>query len=133
MCIPSTNLPTLDHAAHPTQQWLTPELGLNSTRQGNSRLGKDNKEVAQNNRKDLLSQEPLTPTTHRPSFPACLLQPRRVHLHQYKSIDYYTSLTLGFNNRLDQKSQSTIPAMRLPSRRTHFPTNFLTWESFSLA
>jgi hypothetical protein len=42
---------------------------------------KDNKEVAQNNRKDLLSQEPLTPTTHRPSFPTHLLHPRRVHLH----------------------------------------------------
>jgi hypothetical protein len=38
-------------------------------------LGKDNKEVAQSNRKDLLSQEPPTPTTHKPSFPTHLLHP----------------------------------------------------------
>jgi hypothetical protein len=81
VCRPSMNLPALDHTAHHAQQWVTPELGLNSIEQGNSRLGKDNKEVAQNNRKDLLSQEPLMPTTHRPSFPTCLLHPRRVHLH----------------------------------------------------
>jgi hypothetical protein len=50
------NLPAIDHVVHHAQQWVTPEMGLNSTRQGNSRLGKDKKEVAQNNRKDLLSQ-----------------------------------------------------------------------------
>jgi hypothetical protein len=97
----STNLPALDHVAHHAQQWVTPELGLNSTRKGNSRLGKENTEVAQNNRKDLLSQEPLMPTTHRPSFPTCLFHPMRVPLHYYKSIGNYTSLSLGFNNRLD--------------------------------
>ena len=30
-CRPSTNLPALDHAAHHTQQWVTPELGPSST------------------------------------------------------------------------------------------------------
>ena len=29
--IPSTNLPALDHIAHNFQQWVTLELGLNST------------------------------------------------------------------------------------------------------
>jgi hypothetical protein len=29
-CIPSTNLPALDHASHHAQQWVTPELGLSS-------------------------------------------------------------------------------------------------------
>ena len=32
VCIPSMKLPSLDHAAHHSQQWVTPELGLNSTR-----------------------------------------------------------------------------------------------------
>jgi hypothetical protein len=71
------------------------------------------------------------PTTHRPSFPTHLLHPRIVHLHYYKSIDQYTSLTLGFSNRLDQKSQSTMAATGLPSKRTHFPADSLTWESYS--
>jgi hypothetical protein len=31
-CRPSTNLPALYHIAHHSQQWVTPELGLNSTR-----------------------------------------------------------------------------------------------------
>jgi hypothetical protein len=31
VCRPYTNLPTLDHTAHHSQQWVTPELGLNST------------------------------------------------------------------------------------------------------
>ena len=104
VCKPSMNLPALDRIAHHSQQYITPDLGLNSTGQRNSRLGKDNKEFAQGNRKDLLSQKPLMPTTHRPSFPIRLLHPMRVHLHYYKSIGQYTSLTLGFNNRLDQKS-----------------------------
>jgi hypothetical protein len=30
MCIPSTNLPSLDHATHHTQQWVTLELGPSS-------------------------------------------------------------------------------------------------------
>jgi len=49
------NLPSLDLAAHHAQKLFTPELGINSTGQGNSRLGKENKEVAQNNKKNLLS------------------------------------------------------------------------------
>jgi hypothetical protein len=30
-CRPSMNLPALDHVAHHSQQWVTPELGLSST------------------------------------------------------------------------------------------------------
>jgi hypothetical protein len=30
-CRPSKNLPTLDHATHHAQQWVTPEMGLSST------------------------------------------------------------------------------------------------------
>jgi hypothetical protein len=96
-----------DHYSHPRAR-------TNLHRQGNSTLGKDKKEVAQNNRKDLLSHEPLTPTNHIPSFPTCLFHLKRVHLHYYKSIDHYASLTLGFNNKLDRKSQSTLTATGLP-------------------
>ena len=31
-CIPSMNLLALDHTAHHSQHWVTPEMGLNSTR-----------------------------------------------------------------------------------------------------
>jgi hypothetical protein len=108
------NLLALDHVAHHAQQWVTPELGLNSTGQGIPRLGKDNREVAQNNMKDFIPgatyiHNPQTLIPHMQLF-----HPRRVHLHYYKSIDYYTSLSLGFNNRLDRKSQSTVAATRLP-------------------
>ena len=54
VCRPSTNLPALDHVAHHTQQWVTPELGINSIGQGIPRLGKDNRKVTQIKRKDFL-------------------------------------------------------------------------------
>ena len=100
MCSPSMNLPSLDHIAHNAQQWVTPELGLNSTGQGNPRLGCGYRKLHIATGR-ILSRGLLRPTTHRLSFPTCLLHPRRVHLHYYKSIGQYTSLTLGFNNRLD--------------------------------
>jgi hypothetical protein len=53
-CRPSMNLPALDHTAHHSQQWVTPELGLNSTGQGIPRLGKVNRKVTQFKRKDSL-------------------------------------------------------------------------------
>jgi hypothetical protein len=31
MCIPSMNLPALDHVAHHAQQWVTPKMGPSST------------------------------------------------------------------------------------------------------
>jgi hypothetical protein len=48
------NLLALDHAAHHAQQWVTPEMGLNSIKKGIPRLGKDNRKVTEINKKDFL-------------------------------------------------------------------------------
>jgi hypothetical protein len=53
-CRPSMNLPALDHTAHHSHQWVTPELGLKSIRQGIPRIGKVNRKVTQFKRKDSL-------------------------------------------------------------------------------
>jgi hypothetical protein len=52
------------------------------------------------------------PTAHRLSFPTCLSHPRSIHLHCHtgQSIDCFTSLALGFSNRSDQNSQSSVAA-----------------------
>ena len=74
MCRPSTNLPAIDHAAHHAQKWVTLELGLNSTGQGNYRLGKDKREITQSNKKDFIlgatySHNPQTLIPHMPAPP----------------------------------------------------------------
>jgi len=48
------NLPTMDHTAHHSQQWVTLELGLDSTMQGIPSLGKVDREVLQLNKKEFL-------------------------------------------------------------------------------
>ena len=105
-------------------------MGLNSTEKGIPRLGKVNRKVARNNRKDILSQEPLMPTTHRPLLPTHLFHPKRVHLQYYNSIGYYTSLTLGFNNKSDQNSQSSVAATGLPPGELTSSAHSLTWREF---
>jgi hypothetical protein len=77
VCRPSTNLPALDHAAHHAQQWVTPELGLNSTGQGIPRLGKGNRKVAQVNRKDYLPG-PAHTNNLQPLIPHMPVPPQEV-------------------------------------------------------
>jgi hypothetical protein len=86
------NLPALDHIAHHTQQWVTIELGLNSTGKGIPRLGKDNKKVAQINRKDF-SQEPAHTNNLHPLIPHMLVPPQEVcPFSAQQSFGYPTSL-----------------------------------------
>jgi hypothetical protein len=72
------------------------------------------------------------PTAHRLSFPTCISHPRSIHLlcHSRQSIGCFTSLTLGFSNRPDQNSQSSIAATGpLPGDLTS-STHSLTWREF---
>jgi hypothetical protein len=57
-----------------------PRAGTKLHRAGNPRLGKVNGKT-HSYRGRILSQESLTPTAHRPSFPTCLSHPRSIHLH----------------------------------------------------
>jgi hypothetical protein len=70
------------------------------------------------------------PTAHRLSFPTCLSHPRSIHLHCHTVHRCFTSLTLGFSNRLDQNSQSSVAAIGpLPGVLTS-STHSLTWREF---
>jgi hypothetical protein len=98
-CRPSTNLPALDHTAHHSQQWVTPELGLNSTEQGIPRLGKVNRKVTQFKRKDSLPGATYAHLLTNSHSPHACPTPRVYTFTVTQSIDCSTSLTLGFNNR----------------------------------
>jgi hypothetical protein len=54
------NLPAIYHIAHHSQQWVTPELELNSTEKWIPRLGKVDKEVALFNKKEFLQLSTYT-------------------------------------------------------------------------
>jgi hypothetical protein len=45
-----------------------------------------------------------------------------------QSIGCFTSLALGFSNRPDQNSQSSVAGVGLSLGENHFPTNSLTWR-----
>jgi hypothetical protein len=124
------NLPTIDQTAHHSQQWVTLELGLNSTGQGIPRLGRDNRKL-HNTTGRISSKEPLTPTTHRISFPTCLSHPRSVHLHCHTSPSTATppfprASTTGWI----RNSQSSIAATGLPPRDLTSSAHSLTWREF---
>jgi hypothetical protein len=118
VCRPSTNLPALDHAAHHAQQWVTPELGLNSTGQGIPRLGKDNRKVAQINRKDFLpgatyAHNPQTLIPHMP-VPPQECTPSLSQVHRLS-----TSLP-GLQQQAGPEVSEYCSCYGTPSRRTHF-------------
>jgi hypothetical protein len=73
VCRPSMNLPTLEHTAHHTQQWVTPELRLNSTwvKRFLTRL------VAHRQQERLCHRCQLKLIAYNPSFPTCLSHPRK--------------------------------------------------------
>jgi hypothetical protein len=119
VCRPSMNLPAIDHTSPHSKQWVTPELGLNSTGQGIPRLGRDNKKLHSTTGR-ISSKEPLMPTTHRLSFPTCLSHPRSVHLHCHTVHRLLHLPFWGFNNRSDQEFSELCSCYWTPSRRTHF-------------
>jgi hypothetical protein len=86
------NLPALEHACHHAQKWVTPELGLKSTRQGIPRLGKGNRKVTQVNRKDYLPR-PAHTSNLQPLIPHMIFPPHEVcPFSAQQSFDYATSL-----------------------------------------
>jgi hypothetical protein len=97
----------------------SPELGLNSTGRGIPRLGRDNRKL-HNTTGRISSKEPLTPTTHKLSFPTCLSHPRSVHLHCHTVHRLLHLPFRGFNNRSDQEFSELCSCYWTPSRRTHF-------------
>jgi hypothetical protein len=72
-CRPSTNLPALNHVAHHSQQWVTPELGLNSTRV----KGFLTRLMVHRQQERLCHMCQIKLTTYSPSFPTCLYHPRK--------------------------------------------------------
>jgi hypothetical protein len=75
-CRPSTNLPSLVCTTHHSQQWVTPELGLNSTRVKGfltmlMYLGQQER---------LCHRCQLKLIAYSPSFPTCLSHPGSVPL-----------------------------------------------------
>jgi hypothetical protein len=109
-CRPSTILPSLDHAAHNSQQWVTPELGLNSTQVKGflARLRKIRQQEGSHSRSQLKL------TTYNLSFPTCLSHPRKCAPSLLNSPSAAPLPFQGFNNRPDMNSQSTIAAVGLP-------------------
>jgi len=104
------NPPALDHAAPSYQQWVTPELGLNTTRsKGNPRIGLGYKV----SRKDFVSRNPLTSTTYSPSFPRYMSHPRECAPCLLDSASTTTLPFQGFSKRSDKKFQSTTTVVRL--------------------
>jgi hypothetical protein len=106
-CRPSTNLPTLDHTAHHSQQWVTPELGLNSTRV----KGFLTRLMYLRQQGKTLSQVPTQTNSLQSLIPHMPVPPQEVcPFSAQQSFGCPTSF-LGFNNRPDRKSQSPVAAV----------------------
>jgi hypothetical protein len=73
MCRPSTNLPALDYTTHHSQQWVTPEMGLNSTMV----KGFLTRIMDHGQQERLCHKCLLKLTAYSPSFPTCLSHPRK--------------------------------------------------------
>jgi hypothetical protein len=110
MCRPSTILPALDHAAQNSQQWVTPELGLNSTRVKGflTRLKLHRQQEGFHPRCQLKL------TTYNLSFPTCMSHPRKCAPSLLNSPSATPLPFQGFNNRPNMKSQSTVAVVGLP-------------------
>jgi hypothetical protein len=107
VCIPSTFLPALDHTAQNSQQWVTPELGLNSTqvKEFLTRL------MYLRQQEKICHRCQLELTTYNPSFPTCLSHPRKCAPSLLNSPSAAPLPFWGFNNRPDRKSQSPVAAV----------------------
>ena len=117
---PSMILPALDHAAHHSQQWVTPELGLNSTEQGIPRLGRDNMKLHSTTGR-ISSKELLTPIDHKLSFPTCLSHPRSIHLHCHSNSPLVAKPPFPWASAIDRPEFSEIcGSYKTPSRSSHF-------------
>ena len=70
-----------------------------------------------------------TPTAHRLSFPTCLSHPRIIHLHCHQDSPLAANLpSLGFSNRMDRKSLSSVAATGLLLGFLTSSAHSLTWR-----
>jgi hypothetical protein len=115
VCRPSTNLPALDHTTHHCQQWVTPEMGLNSTRVKGflTRL----KVHRQHERLCHRCQPKLT--AYSPSFPTFLSHPGSVPLF------FSTFLQLLHFQQVGQEVSKPYSYSLAPFRKST-PRNSLT-------
>ena len=123
------NLPALDHVAHHSQEWVTPKLELNSIGQGIPKLGMDNMKFHSTTGR-IFSKVPLTPTTHKISFPTCLSHLGNIHLHY--SIVHRLIHFPSKSSRTCQimNSQSSLTIIGLPPGELTSSTHSLTWREF---
>ena len=111
MCIPSTNLPDIDHTSHHSQQWVTPELGLKSTR-----VNEILTMLMYHRQQERLCHScPLKLIAYSPSFPTCLSHPRKCAPSLLNNPSAAPLLFQGFNNRPNRKSQSPVAAISSPN------------------
>jgi hypothetical protein len=103
-CVTSTNLRALDHTAHHSQQWVTPELGLNSTRV----KGFLTKLMYLKQQEKLCHMCQLELTAYSPSFPTCLFHPRKCAPSLLNNPSVASLPFPGFNNKSDRKSQNPV-------------------------
>jgi hypothetical protein len=105
-----------------------PRAGTKLHRAGNPRLGKVNGKT-HNYRGRLLSQEPLTPTAHRLSFPTCLSYPRSIHLLCHQDSPSIAKPPLPWALRQTGPEVSELcGSYRTPSQSSHFLMHSLTWR-----
>jgi hypothetical protein len=112
------NLPSLDQTGHCSQQWVTPELGLNSIGKGIPRLGKDNRKFAQTNGKDFLpgptyAHRPYTLMPHTP-IPPQECTPSLSQVHRL-----FTPLP-WIQQKAGPKVSEYCSCYVTPSKRAHF-------------
>jgi hypothetical protein len=107
----------------PRCSWLSaighPRVGTKLHWARNPRLGKVNGKTHSHQGR-ILSQESLTPTAHRISFPTCLSHPRSIHLHCHTIHRLFHLPYLGFQQQVRPKFSDICSSYWTPSRRTHF-------------
>ena len=107
VCRPSTKLPALDHTTHHSQQWVTLELGLNSTRV----KGLLTRLMVHRQQEILHHKCQIKLTSYSPSFPTCMSHPRKCAPSPLKSPSVRPLPFQGFNNMSDRKSQNPVVAV----------------------
>jgi len=126
-CKPSMNLPTLDHASYHSQQWVTPEMCLNS-------IGKGFLGYAGTTWSFTVQQEGFPPRSHlcpqiTDSHSPHACPTSRVYTFTFtQSIDCYTSLSRASTTGWIRNSQSSVAATGLPPGELTSPTYSLTWR-----
>jgi hypothetical protein len=104
VCRASTSLPTLDHIAHHSQQWVTPDLGLKSTMV----KGFLTRVMYLRQQERICHRCQIKLISYSPSFHTCLFHPRKCAPSLLNNPSASPPPFHSFNNRLERKSLSPI-------------------------